>query len=138
MKRFFASFCALFLLLFLLPSLALTSGQAPLLQGQDAGEETYYLVEDAETGEVMKLSPLTYIKGVVAAEMPLSYHTEALKAQAVRRIPMRCTASAKSSPAGTGRGRPISPQTPPNARAISTRRGAGSSGAASSMPMRPS
>ena len=83
MKRFFASFCALFLLLFLLPSLALTSGQAPLLQGQDAGEETYYLVEDAETGEVMKLSPLTYIKGVVAAEMPLSYHTEALKAQAV-------------------------------------------------------
>ena len=44
---------------------------------------SYYLVKNAQTGEVMKLSPLDYIKGVVAAEMPLSYHTEALKAQAV-------------------------------------------------------
>lgn len=83
MKRFFAGFCTLFLLLFLTPVLALTNGQAPSPGQQGEADDSYYLVKDTKTGEVMKLSPLDYIKGVVAAEMPLSYHTEALKAQAV-------------------------------------------------------
>jgi len=83
MKRFFAGFCALFLLLLLTPALALTNGQPPLTGQQGESDGSYYLVKNARTGEVMKLSPLDYIKGVVAAEMPLSYHTEALKAQAV-------------------------------------------------------
>lgn len=83
MKRFFAGFCALFLLLLLTPALAFTNGQAPLTGQREELNGSYYLVKNAQTGEVMKLSPLDYIKGVVAAEMPLSYHTEALKAQAV-------------------------------------------------------
>lgn len=43
----------------------------------------YYQVEDAKTGNIMELSPVEYIKGVVASEMPALYEEEALKAQAV-------------------------------------------------------
>lgn len=86
MKRFFAGCCTLFLLLLLIPALALTKGQAPAPPAEkNAAEETEncYLVRNVKTNETMKLSPTEYIKGVVAAEMPVSYHTEALKAQAV-------------------------------------------------------
>lgn len=43
----------------------------------------FYLVQNDTTGEVLKLSPVEYIVGVVAGEMPALYHEEALKAQAV-------------------------------------------------------
>lgn len=42
-----------------------------------------FTVLDAKTGRVIAMDPTEYIKGVVAAEMPASYHIEALKAQAV-------------------------------------------------------
>ena len=42
-----------------------------------------YRVLDAESGEVLSLSPAEYIIGVLAGEMPASYEEEALKAQAV-------------------------------------------------------
>lgn len=42
-----------------------------------------YKVMDADTGKVMELTPVEYITGVVAAEMPASFEPEALKAQAV-------------------------------------------------------
>jgi len=45
--------------------------------------DSIYKVLNHKTGEVMALSPTDYIRGVVAAEMPISYHIEALKAQAV-------------------------------------------------------
>ncbi len=48
----------------------------------DASSLSYKLLNTA-TGEVVTLSAADYIKGVVAAEMPASYHEEALKAQAV-------------------------------------------------------
>lgn len=48
-----------------------------------AGQELIYKVLNHKTGEVMQLSPAEYIRGVVAAEMPIAFHTEALKAQAV-------------------------------------------------------
>ncbi|MGI5894802.1 MAG: stage II sporulation protein D [Candidatus Merdivicinus sp.] len=43
----------------------------------------HYTVLDAETGEVLSLTPFEYICGVTAAEIPIGFHTEALKAQAV-------------------------------------------------------
>ena len=46
-------------------------------------ENRFYLIQNHKTGEIMALSPADYVKGVVAAEMPVSFHTEALKAQAV-------------------------------------------------------
>jgi len=46
-------------------------------------ENRFYLIKDADTGEIMALTPEAYLKGVVAAEMPASFHTEALKAQAI-------------------------------------------------------
>lgn len=42
-----------------------------------------YLVRDVKTNEILKLTPKEYIVGVVSAEMPVSFHEEALKAQAV-------------------------------------------------------
>ena len=44
---------------------------------------TRYLILDADTGEVLQLTPAEYLLGVTAAEMPASYAPEALKAQAV-------------------------------------------------------
>lgn len=42
-----------------------------------------YRVLDAESGTVMALSPFDYICGVTAAEIPITFHPEAIKAQAV-------------------------------------------------------
>lgn len=42
-----------------------------------------YPVKNHETGEITYLSPLTYITGVVAAEIPVTFSPEAIKAQAV-------------------------------------------------------
>ena len=45
-------------------------------------EETFRLYR-TETGEILTLAASDYIKGVVAAEIPMSYEPEAIKAQAV-------------------------------------------------------
>ncbi|MBZ4671395.1 MAG: stage sporulation protein [Clostridiales bacterium] len=42
-----------------------------------------YLVLDTKSGDVLKLSARDYLIGAVCAEMPASFHKEALKAQAV-------------------------------------------------------
>lgn len=55
----------------------------PTLTQEDYDNNNFYLVYNHETGQVMALTPADYIKGVVAGEMPASYHPEALKAQAV-------------------------------------------------------
>lgn len=44
---------------------------------------TLYSVQNHLTGVKMELEPKVYLRGVVAAEMPISFHSEALKAQAV-------------------------------------------------------
>ena len=75
MKRLFTSFLLVFLALFLVPMLVLFR-ISPNRDGT-------YLVEDTQTNQILSLTPLEYIKGVVAAEIPLSYHEEAVKAQAV-------------------------------------------------------
>lgn len=43
----------------------------------------YYPVLDTQTGEVMRIPVRDYVIGAVCAEMPASFETEALKAQAV-------------------------------------------------------
>lgn len=53
------------------------------LTEKDYENNNFYRIQNHKTGEVMSLTPADYIKGVVAAEMPASYHSEALKAQAV-------------------------------------------------------
>ncbi len=82
MKRFLTSFLFFYLLLLFTPALALRAKEPPPLS-HDTAPASHYLVRDHQTGELLKLTPLDYIKGVVAAEMPASYHEEALKAQAV-------------------------------------------------------
>lgn len=49
----------------------------------DYDSNNFYLIQNYKTGEVMTLTPTEYIKGVVSAEMPISFHDEALKAQAI-------------------------------------------------------
>ena len=56
-----------------------------------ADAETF-LVEDQATGQVLELSRQEYVLGAVAAEMPVSWPDEALKAQAVAATAMRSTA----------------------------------------------
>ncbi len=46
-------------------------------------EPSYYPVLDIRTGEVLEVSVRDYVIGAVCAEMPVSFETEALKAQAV-------------------------------------------------------
>ena len=43
----------------------------------------YFRILDERTGEIHLVSVRDYVRGVVAAEMPASFHPEALKAQAV-------------------------------------------------------
>ena len=59
-----------------------SSSETP--KGQAVADDTdSFRVYHHKTKEVETISVSDYIKGVVAAEMPASYHTEALKAQAV-------------------------------------------------------
>ena len=44
---------------------------------------SYFRILDERTGEIHLVSARDYVRGVVAAEMPASFHPEALKAQAV-------------------------------------------------------
>lgn len=50
---------------------------------EDYDNNNFYLVQNYKTNEIITLTPTEYIKGVVSAEMPISFHEEALKAQAI-------------------------------------------------------
>lgn len=50
----------------------------------------YFRILNCDTGEIEKIKADEYIFGVVAAEMPASYETEALKAQAVAAYTFSC------------------------------------------------
>jgi stage II sporulation protein D len=58
------------------------SSQQPAAPFQDLGR-SFFRVLDLSTGQVEDVSIRDYIRGALAAEMPPSFHTEALKAQAV-------------------------------------------------------
>lgn len=49
----------------------------------EAAAEDYYKVLDVSTGEIINVPEKDYIVGAVCAEMPATFETEALKAQAV-------------------------------------------------------
>lgn len=79
MKKLWTYLIAFALFLLVIPALALF----PLSDKAQKPEGRYYSVKDENSGKILYLTPLDYIKGVVAAEIPIDYHTEAIKAQAV-------------------------------------------------------
>ncbi len=97
MKKYLTFFLVLIFLILVIPAFSLLKRpqeippETPSLPKPAASslpEEAlennrFYLVQDHQTGETLRLTPEEYIRGVVAAEMPVSFHTEALKAQAV-------------------------------------------------------
>lgn len=46
-------------------------------------DKRFYIIQDHNTMENMTLTPSEYIRGVVAAEIPISFHEEAIKAQVI-------------------------------------------------------
>lgn len=84
MKKIFPLFATFILVLLIVPLFALIgSTKIPTVPNAQKEDITIYKIYNHKTDEVMELTPAEYIKGVVAAEMPISYHIEALKAQAV-------------------------------------------------------
>ena len=85
MKRYLCLALALVICMLFLPLLAGTNlfsksdGQTP---PSTAEEDTFLLLDEAD-GAVLTVNAYDYLCGAVAAEMPPSFHTEALKAQAV-------------------------------------------------------
>ena len=82
MKKIFLFIVSLFLILILLPSLIV------LFLSKNEGEpkrlsSPSVTVLFADTGQVETVDLEKYLTGVVAAEMPASFHAEALKSQAV-------------------------------------------------------
>ena len=69
------------------PAASAPSGEQPpaasSAAGGFAGDSTVFLLEDQSTGQLLELSRRDYLIGAVAAEMPVSWADEALKAQAV-------------------------------------------------------
>lgn len=66
---------------------AVTKDISPATEISDSKETSYtgepYKVLDVSTGEVIEVDEKTYVVGAVCAEMPATFETEALKAQAV-------------------------------------------------------
>ena len=60
-----------------------STASAPEISAAYAGDADRFLIQDASTGQVLELSRREYLIGAVAAEMPVSWPDEALKAQAV-------------------------------------------------------
>ena len=60
-----------------------STASAPEISAAYAGDADRFLIQDASTGQVLELSRQEYLIGAVAAEMPVSWPDEALKAQAV-------------------------------------------------------
>ena len=59
------------------------AASAPQPGAAPSADAETFLVEDQSTGQVLELSRREYVLGAVAAEMPVSWPDEALKAQAV-------------------------------------------------------
>lgn len=77
-------FLVLVLLLFpLIPGKSGGAALASTVPVPKNSEEVTFRFKAKDTGEITELSARDYILGVVSAEMPASYHIEALKAQTV-------------------------------------------------------
>lgn len=77
-------FLSLILLLFpLIPGESASAVAVGAQVTQPKEEEVTFRFKDKNTGEISVISARDYLLGVVSAEMPASYHIEALKAQTV-------------------------------------------------------
>ena len=92
MKGVLTGAACMALLLLLIPLVALGAGKGAAAQPTvastakttaAAGNGLTFTLLDAKTGVVGEIGAYDYVCGVVAAEMPVTFHTEALKAQAV-------------------------------------------------------
>lgn len=101
MKRMLLSAMALYLLLVLLPLPSLwwkesgsdqqektpsagTDGTASLSEGTSSEEDVaVFRLYNEESASIQEVSERDFLIGTLSAEMPVSYHLEALKAQAV-------------------------------------------------------
>lgn len=97
MKKYLLAALAVFLLMTILPTLALlrmetvpgedlpssSEGLSPDSSQAPTAEEDTFVLLDTSTGKLLTLSEREFLLGDVASEMPLSYDPEALKAQTV-------------------------------------------------------
>lgn len=88
----FAALCAAVILIVPILAIGGKSGDTPVKQAVEFVQNAIdtepkppltYKILNHKTDEVMELTPLEYITGVVAAEMPISFNKEALSAQAI-------------------------------------------------------
>lgn len=73
----------LFFVIILVPTLMVKGCDVKISPGKEPVYIRYLNVFNHKTNELMKMDLEDYLVGVVAAEMPASFHLEALKAQAV-------------------------------------------------------
>lgn len=83
MKSYLSVIAIFGLLLLLIPSIAMLGDTERLPQAQATAHEINFNVLHEETGEVTPLSAKEYVIGAVMAEIPSTFHDEAIKAQAV-------------------------------------------------------
>ena len=89
MKKFLITYCVFILIIFTLPVITVSlgnagSGSKPPHPGVRKYEtQRNVTVLNHQTGEIMQLNVEEYLYGVVSAEMPAEFPLEALKAQAV-------------------------------------------------------
>ncbi len=94
---------ALIFFMLIIPLLTLTLNQKTDLTPQTPITNTQikeFLVKDTQTGEITNVAVSDYIYGVVAAEMPAEYESEALKAQAIAAYTYAVFKSQKNSAEG--------------------------------------
>ena len=89
MKRYISFITFLTLTITIIPAIPVyisgnsTYSETEKPEKSEKETEEYYNILDVSTGEVLKVSKLDYITGAVCAEMPATFETEALKAQAI-------------------------------------------------------
>lgn len=94
---------ALIFFMLIIPLLTLTVNQKTDSVPQTPITNTQikeFLVKDTQTGEITNVAVSDYIYGVVAAEMPAEYESEALKAQAIAAYTYAVFKSQKNSAEG--------------------------------------
>lgn len=86
MKKYISFITCLTIITAFIPALPvyISGGKnKPKAEISEEKPEEYYNILDVSTGEVLKMNKLDYVIGAVCAEMPATFETEALKAQAV-------------------------------------------------------
>lgn len=98
MRKLWAISLGLILLLFFIPLLLLRGTSAEPLKKEDKEAAEACPIEITVSGVDRPLALEEYVKGVLAGEMPISFHEEALKAQAIaaRTFVLKTTVNGKN------------------------------------------